>query len=111
MLMHRQIMQVLPGFEIHHIDNPTTDNRKCNLVIATHRENLSHQVKPKGNWSSQYKGVTWIKSGKRKKRWVAQIKINYKHSCLGYFMTEDEAAKAYDKKAKEAFGKFAKTNF
>jgi hypothetical protein len=30
---------------------------------------------------------------------------------IGYYRTKNEAAIAYDKKAKELFGEFAKTNF
>lgn len=109
--MHRQIMNPPPGFEVHHKNSNRLDNRKCNLQIATHKENLSHQIKPKGNFTSRYKGVKWIKTGKRRKRWVATIKVNYKDIHLGYFGSEVDAAKAYDEKARELFGEFAKTNF
>lgn len=47
---------------------------------------------------------------KRTGKWLAQIMHNYKNHCLGYFASETEAAKAYNKKAIELFGEFANVN-
>lgn len=44
--------------------------------------------------SSQYKGVSFDKS---RKKWLAQIKINYKKIFLGRYETEEEAKNAYEK--------------
>ena len=43
--------------------------------------------------SSKYTGVSW---NKRTKKWVSMIHIN-KNIGLGYFDTEIEASKAYNK--------------
>ena len=56
--------------------------------------------------TSQYIGVS-----KDKNKWTARIKLNKKQIHIGNFETESEAAKAYDKKAIEIYGEFAKTNF
>ena len=58
--------------------------------------------------SSKYKGVSWNKGVKK---WLAQIGFNDKVIHLGQFGDEIEAAKVYDKAAKELFGDFAHTNF
>ena|SRR5580704_14271781 len=55
---------------------------------------------------SQFKGVT-----KRHGRWIAQVNLNKVRYLLGSFPTEEEAARAYDAKAKELFGEFACLNF
>ena len=110
--MHRAILDVPDSLEIHHINHNGLDNRQDNILTCTHRQNLKSQRKPsRRKYSSQYKGVTFCKTGRRNKRWVAQIKCDYKHRFLGFFHTESEAAFAYDEAARTLFGKFALTNF
>lgn len=58
--------------------------------------------------SSQYIGVTW---GKNFNRWVARISVNGKMLALGCFLTEADAARAYDTRAILLFGSGAKLNF
>jgi len=48
---------------------------------------------------------------KKTKKFVARITYKGKITSLGYYDDEIEAAKAYDKKAKELFGEFAYLNF
>ena len=55
---------------------------------------------------SGFKGVTPIK-----KKWRATIVVDNKSIYIGSYSTKEEAAKAYDKAAKECFGEFARTNF
>jgi hypothetical protein len=105
--MHRQIMSYPQNLEVDHRDHNGLNNQRSNLRICTHAENMRNQnVRATG--LSKYKGVTWDNGiGK----WKASIMFNYKNYYLGYYDLEIEAAKMYDKKAKEFFGEFAKTNF
>lgn len=58
--------------------------------------------------TSKYKGVSWNKS---MAKWKATIYLNNKATNLGYYTSEVEAAKEYDKAAKELFGEYACPNF
>jgi hypothetical protein len=91
---------------VDHINNNTLDNRKENLRPSNSRENSSNRSKTERETSSKFKGVTRINNNK----WKAHIGINDKDFHIGYFKTENDAAKAYNREAKEIFGDKAKLN-
>lgn len=106
-LMHRFIMNPPDGMDVDHQNHDTVDNQKENLRICTRGQNNMNQLPERGG-GSQFKGVTW---DKRRWKWAAQLKYNGKHVFGGYFNDESKAARAYDVKAKELFGEYAKINF
>jgi len=110
--MHRLITNAKPGEIIDHINRNSLDNRKCNLRKCSNSQNQWNTVKQKNN-KSGFKGVYW---NKEKEKWQAQISFG-KDAVgkqvtfyLGRFDNVLEAAAAYDKKAKELHGKFARLN-
>ena len=78
---------------VDHINSIKTDNKLKNLQLISNRYNCSKDRKG----ISKYTGVTWFK---RDKKWKAQIFKNNKQIHLGYFNTEIEASKAYQKELK-----------
>lgn len=88
---------------VDHINGDKLDNRRQNLRIATKGQNSSNR---KSYSKAGFKGVLANGSG-----WMAQITINKKRIYLGQFKSPEEAARAYDKAALEAFGEFASLNF
>lgn len=106
-LMHRIIVNCPPDMFVDHINGDTLDNRRCNLRICTHAENMRNYRPKKLSTSSVYKGVTWEKD---RKRWRAQIKFSQKNIKLGSFENEEDAAIAYNNAAKQLFGEFAYLN-
>lgn len=108
-LMHRVILKAKKGEVTDHINHNGLDNRKINLRLCTHSENLRHRKKHKNN-DSGYKGVYADKKTKTP-RYRAQIRVNKKKICIGSFGDPVDAAKAYDKAAKKYHGEFALTNF
>lgn len=96
------------GFTADHKNRFTLDNRRCNLRIATPTQQNFNQPKRRGVYSSKYKGVTFVKDGK--KRWQAAIHINKKKTYLGFFTTEGQAAMCYNDAAYRNYGEFAVLN-
>lgn len=101
--LHRLIMDCPDHLFVDHINGDTLNNKKNNLRIVTKRENNLNKT---GNIisSSKYKGVSWYS---RRSMWRARIDgID-----IGMFNIEEEAALAYDVKAKERHKEFAFLNF
>lgn len=88
------------NLETDHINRNRLDNRKCNLRKCNRSQNTMN--KPKTHGKGKYKGVC-----KTHNRWQASICGKY----IGSYRSPEDAAKAYDNKAKELFGEFAFTNF
>lgn len=78
-----------------------------NCRWATQTQQCRNYRKRK-NCSSQYKGVAW---NTRDEKWQANIRIDGRLKFLGYFHSEEDAAKAYDDAAVIGFGEFARVNF
>lgn len=106
MLMHREIMGVVADQDVDHINGVGLDNRKVNLRACVARQNGANQGVRKNN-SSGYKGVAWFK---RDAKWRAYVAYLGKQIHLGYFEDKHDAAKAYNEKAQELWGEYARMN-
>lgn len=106
-LLHCQILNFRFGKEVDHRNGNSLDNRRENLRHSTHSENARNRGKQRNN-SSGFKGVYWYK---RSHKWRAQIQLDGKMRYIGYFNNLVDAARAYDKKARELHGRFCHLNF
>lgn len=104
--MHRVIMNPTGKQKVDHKLGNGLDNRKKNLRICTHRQNICNTRK-KDNSSSKYLGVFL---DKKRNEWLAAIGVNYKVLYLGRYKKESDAAKAYNEAAKKYHGEFARLN-
>ncbi len=107
LLMHRYLLNAPENEQVDHINCNKLDNRLKNLRLSNSASNGHNKLKRK-NLTSEYIGVSY---DKKSKKYVAQIskdKIKYR---IGFYESEEEAAKFRDKKAVELYGSHAKLNF
>lgn len=103
-LMHRQIMGFPKDKQVYHINHIRSDNQKKNLRICSRTENMRNRLVQSNKTKTKYKGVSYHKaSGK----WG----LVFQKKWIGYFETDLEGAKEYDKLARENYGEFASLNF
>ncbi len=93
------------GFIIDHFNGLPSDCRKCNLRHVTRYENRMNTHTLQNNNTSGYRGVNFFQ-----KKWVAELRHDGKRHYIGRYRTKEEAALAYNKKAKEVFGELAVLN-
>ncbi len=106
-LMHREITRAPKGMVVDHVDANKVNNCRFNLRVCTPDENRYNLGKKYGS-RSRFKGVTY---NRRLRKWLARCRFKGRVYCLGYYDDEVEAARAYDHKAVELFGEFARLNF
>lgn len=104
--VHRLIFFMFNNYwpkEIDHIDRDVTNNRIENLRESTRSQNMANRSS-----SNAFRGIQSNGSS-----YTARIgnPFTRKTEYIGSYPTAEDAAKAYDIKAKEYFGDFAVLNF
>lgn len=104
--MHRFILELPPRTPwVDHINHNGLDNRRGNLRTVTPSQN--HMNRRTNYGKSRFKGVYLNQRG----LWVAQITVDGKQQRIGQYATEEEAARARDRRAKQLHGDHALLNF
>jgi hypothetical protein len=102
LLMHRLIMSAETGQVVDHINGNGLDNRRSNLRICSHSENMKNRTLDKRNQFGM-KGVS-----ARGLMYRATIQNDGKTIDLGTYITDVEAAAAYRGAAKALWGNLAR---
>lgn len=92
------------GEKIDHINGNGLDNRRDNIRLATHTQNMRNTKLRKNN-KTGYKGVMW---NTRRRKFQTYITVNSKLIYLGQFDLAEEAHKAYCDAAVKYHGEFAR---
>lgn len=89
--MGRHLLGLAPGDsrQVDHINGDRRDHRRANLRILTGAQNMQNQKSHAGS-SSRFRGVYWDKHAKK---WRADAGPQSSKRYLGYFDSEEEAAR------------------
>ena len=89
----REIMGLQKGikFEVDHINHDKLNNKRNNLKVCEHWQNVRNRLKLIKYKVSQYRGVSFVS----KNRWMTRICFEGKVIYLGTSPTELEASQAY----------------
>ena len=101
--MHRMILNPPKDKTVDHINHDPLDNRRKNLRVCTHQQNLMNRALFTNN-TSGYKGVY---VDKRRGHIYAKISVGGKQIMLGRFSRLQDASKAYTEAASEYYGEYA----
>lgn len=105
--MHRLIAGASDGLEVDHVNGDGLDNRRHNLRLCRHTENVRNSRRRADN-TSGFKGVSQrADTGK----WTAYVNCGGVRAHLGCFANRADAARAYDAAARDLHGEFARLNF
>lgn len=109
--LHRVLLGLELPTEVDHRDGDGLNNQRCNLRVCDSTQNRANQRMQVKKVGCGFKGVTRgsAASGMGDK-WIAYVESHGRRQYLGYFTTAEAAAAAYDTKAVELFGEFARTN-
>lgn len=106
--MHREVLGIGLGFKSDHRDRNTLNNQRCNLRVASTRQNSGNR-KLNANNRLGFKGV-----GQTTRKTDPYQAIIFDHGVrkhLGYYSFPEDAGHAYDAAARQVFGDFACVNF
>jgi hypothetical protein len=105
-LLHRLVMQnalaasELKTPQIDHKNRNPLDNRRSNLRVSTQQQNTWNTGPIRGR---QYRGISQRSNGK--------YRVDIQDEYVGDFVTAEDAARAYDARARILYGEFACLNF
>jgi hypothetical protein len=108
--LHRLVNHTPADKLTDHINGFPQDCTRRNLRDADKYENGRNRAKSRGDYMSNFKGVTLMKGKQYKRPWSVRITVKRKCIHVGYFETQELAAAAYNEAAKKYHGEFAQLN-
>lgn len=105
-IMHRLILGLIGNEVVDHMDHDGLNNQRNNLRPCTRKQNQQN-MRSHLNSTSKYLGVC---VNKHRNRYTVQITGNGKKVFVGHFISEVDAALAYNKAAQKYHGEFANLN-
>ncbi len=105
MYLHKLITGTEGSNEIDHANGNKLDNRRNNLRRCNHSQNMWNTKVTREN-KLGVKGIWW---NPEQSRFHSQLRVNGKRIWVGYFLTLEEAKKAYAEAVRRLRGEFGRT--
>lgn len=105
--MQNDILHAPDGHIVDHINGNKLDNRRANLRVITKAQNRINHGPHRGS-TSRYVGVSLCK---KTRKWRADAQLGGRQVCLGYFESEEEAARVRDAFVRKHYGGLGRLNF
>ena len=103
--LHRLVVGAIKGDEVDHINGNKLDNRRSNLRLVTHQQNMRNRSSKANKYG--YKGINKTPNG----RYYACIRLGKGKAIKSTRCnTPLEAAALYNELAKKYFGEYARLN-
>lgn len=104
--LHKLITGTQANEIVDHINHNVADNRKCNLRIVSHSNNMINSVIRSSNTS----GVTGVTYHKPSDGWISRISMDGKCYYLGYYKSFSDAVAARKAAEEKYFGPYSYDN-
>ncbi len=104
--LHKYLLRPDDGFDVDHISGNKLDNRRRNLRVCSHQQNMFNQKLRETN-TTGYRGVSYSKNAGK---YEAYISRDGRKIHLGLFVSAEEAAEVRDNAAVRLFGEYAGLN-
>lgn len=99
--MHRLLLNAKENEEVDHINHNTTDNRKCNLRIVNHSQNMQNKTPINGL------NTNGIYFEQDTQKWRVYITKDKKRIYIGRYINLEDAIKARHIAENEYFGEYS----
>lgn len=105
--MHRLLMGVKrrDGMEVDHVNHNGLDNRRNNLRVCTHQQNMCNGKAKRGK--SRFRGLSWDAS---RQWWRVSLRVYGRDRYVGIYKDEMQAALGYDLAALRTHKEYACCN-
>lgn len=91
--IHRLLCSDPKGYEVDHINHNPLDNRRENLRVVTHRENILSR----GLFRKNKTGVVGVRWNDQRLKWTPHINVDGKNIYLGAFICFKKAVEEREK--------------